>query len=304
MEQNQNPNEEGQTQAAPDGQSKSDSESAASETPIISEEKEEPAALIAAQPTPNIEPQTETMEVHKHPHHLTHKKKWSEYLLEFSMIFFAVFLGFVAENIRESTVESRREKEYIKSMIEDLKTDTSKIRGYIRMRTNKITMMDSLAALLVSDDNKKAVNDIYYFARYVTIAFPLITSDGTLQQLKNSGGLRLIKKQVIVDSILKYDGNVKYIQYLNSRTEEIENTFREIAGEAFDTRFFRFDYADIAKKSTGSPRLLTSNRSVLNKIAIQVQFDAMASERDVQNAYILNARAIHLIELLRKEYHL
>ena len=41
------------------------------------------------------------MEVHKHPHHVTHKKKWVEYVLEFVMLFFAVFLGFIAENIRE-----------------------------------------------------------------------------------------------------------------------------------------------------------------------------------------------------------
>lgn len=40
------------------------------------------------------------------PHHVTHKKKWVEYLLEFFMLFLAVFLGFVAENIREHTVEN------------------------------------------------------------------------------------------------------------------------------------------------------------------------------------------------------
>ena len=55
--------------------------------------------------------ETETMEVHKHPHHVTHKKKWGEYLLEFLMLFLAVFLGFVAENIREHKVEREREKE-------------------------------------------------------------------------------------------------------------------------------------------------------------------------------------------------
>ena len=44
-------------------------------------------------PTAVTQPQTDSMEVHKHPHHVMHKKKWSEYLLEFFMIFFAVFLG-------------------------------------------------------------------------------------------------------------------------------------------------------------------------------------------------------------------
>ena len=43
------------------------------------------------------------MEVH-HPHHPTHKKKWSEYIIEFVMLFAAVTLGFLAENIREHQI--------------------------------------------------------------------------------------------------------------------------------------------------------------------------------------------------------
>src|SRR5438045_883094 len=54
--------------------------------------------------------QPENMEVHKHPHHVTHKKRWGEYFLEFLMIFLAVFLGFVAENIREKSSNREIEK--------------------------------------------------------------------------------------------------------------------------------------------------------------------------------------------------
>ena len=43
------------------------------------------------------------MEVH-HPHHPTHKKKWSEYIIEFVMLFTAVTLGFFAE-ISENTLQ-------------------------------------------------------------------------------------------------------------------------------------------------------------------------------------------------------
>ena len=52
------------------------------------------------------------MEVHKHPHDVTHKKKWREYLLEFFMIFLAVTAGFFAENIREHLDDNKKEKEY------------------------------------------------------------------------------------------------------------------------------------------------------------------------------------------------
>ncbi len=54
--------------------------------------------------------EVENMEVHKHPHHVTHKKKWGEYLLEFFMLFLAMYLGFIAENVRENSVGRHREK--------------------------------------------------------------------------------------------------------------------------------------------------------------------------------------------------
>ena len=48
-----------------------------------------PKEIIPVEDTETIPPiqQTENMEVHKHPHHVTHKKKWPEYLLEFFMLF-------------------------------------------------------------------------------------------------------------------------------------------------------------------------------------------------------------------------
>ena len=52
---------------------------------------------VAEPSTINHQPST-NMEVHKHPHHVTHKKKWGEYLLEFFMLFLAVFLGFVGRH--------------------------------------------------------------------------------------------------------------------------------------------------------------------------------------------------------------
>src|ERR1700744_5322911 len=50
-------------------------------------------------PTANHKLQTEPMEVHHHPE--VEKKGFKEYILEGLMIFLAVFMGFVAENISE-----------------------------------------------------------------------------------------------------------------------------------------------------------------------------------------------------------
>src|SRR5438045_4515296 len=102
---------------------------------------------ISEPQTANDQLQTENMEVHKHPHHVTHKKRWTEYLLEFFMLFLAVFLGFIAENIREHVVEHDRSKEYAISLAEDLHNDTTSIN--IQRRSGKIyiAIADSLLAL-------------------------------------------------------------------------------------------------------------------------------------------------------------
>ena len=96
----------------------------------INAEFENPSSeIISANDTDKIiqNQETENMEVHKHPHHVMHKKKWLEYLLEFFMLFLAVFLGFIAENIREHTVEKGRAKEYAQSLYKDLQNDTADI---------------------------------------------------------------------------------------------------------------------------------------------------------------------------------
>src|SRR3954449_10203039 len=72
--------------------------------------------ILTPQPeTINSKPQIEEMDVQT-PHHITHKKKWEEYVLEFLMLFLAVFLGFVAENIRESNADHEREKQYAREL--------------------------------------------------------------------------------------------------------------------------------------------------------------------------------------------
>src|SRR5215467_8490112 len=102
------------------------------------------------------------MEVH-HPHHLTHKKKWTEYLLEFFMLFLAVFLGFIAENIRERAVENHREREYIASFYQDLTADENDLARIINNLGHEVTIADSLGKLLINVKSKTSANLIYMY---------------------------------------------------------------------------------------------------------------------------------------------
>ena len=102
------------------------------------------------------------MEVHHHPK--VEKKKFKEYLLEFLMIFLAVTMGFIAENLREDIVNNNKEKDFIVSLKEDLKIDTAALQSVIPENQMQFEKLDSLYTLLQLAEEGKSfpINRLYY----------------------------------------------------------------------------------------------------------------------------------------------
>src|SRR6187401_3270013 len=102
------------------------------------------------------------MEVHHHSH--TARKKWTHYFWEFFMLFLAVTLGFLVENMREHYVEHAREKQFIQSLFNDLKADTANITRIINARTTKEHALDSLSYMMNSVSPGDFAKRIYLYA--------------------------------------------------------------------------------------------------------------------------------------------
>ncbi|TAL50686.1 MAG: hypothetical protein EPN92_01390, partial [Chitinophagaceae bacterium] len=144
------------------------------------------------------------MEVHAHTH--TPRKKWTHYFWEFLMLFLAITLGFFVENQREHFVEKKREKQYIRSMIDDLGHDTAVFSIDNRVRLEAVTMYDSVI-LLLNKKNRSEFDQqrLYYLSRMGLrlSPFPRI-NDRTYEQMKSSGNLRLIHDSKTADQVTKY----------------------------------------------------------------------------------------------------
>jgi len=87
------------------------------------------------------------MEVHKHPRHVTRAKKWPEYVLEFLMIFFAVFLGFYAEKLREHSLERKKGKQYLEAFYNDLIQNQITYNHYDSLFTDLLPAYDSIVSI-------------------------------------------------------------------------------------------------------------------------------------------------------------
>ncbi|NDA62973.1 MAG: hypothetical protein EBX50_13155 [Chitinophagia bacterium] len=160
------------------------------------------------------------MEIH-HPQHISHQKKWKEYLLEFFMLFFAVTLGFFAENIREHYLEKQREIKFLQNIHFDLQKDLQEADTTIAYIDIKQTSADSL---LLQMKNKSILNnlpDFYYYTKTLALRHLFENSTNGFTQLKNAGGLRLIENKKIVNLIQDYENRMNSMLSLQTFNENI-----------------------------------------------------------------------------------
>lgn len=144
------------------------------------------------------------MEVHHHTHH---PKKMKEYIQEFLMLFFAVFLGFMAEYYLEYRAERHKEHDYLVSMLADLKADLNEMNAKEMAMNEAMKCGNKLTEIMYKPNWDEAdVDSIYYnsitmVTRFITLNF----SSGTIDQLRNAGGFRLIQNDEIVKKISDYE---------------------------------------------------------------------------------------------------
>ena len=245
------------------------------------------------------------MEVHHHPD-LHHKpKKWKEYFLEFLMIFLAVILGFFAESYREHLVERNREKEFIQSYINDLKTDTASIVLNITYRKTKMEQLDSLMFLLSNQKIKGYENDLYYFGRLLIRAKRFQSNDRTIIQLKNSGSLRLIRNEQAADSMILYQKLVETLERNQEDERNERNNTLPIISRMFNP--FEFDKMvtiDAINRPINNPPLRSYDPNIQLDLATCVHTIKGSTFILESRLELLNEKAKNIIIFLKKEYHL
>jgi len=263
------------------------------------------------------------MEIHHHSHPSepdSHRgrKKWTHYFWEFLMLFLAVFCGFSAEYQLEHKIEKNKEKQFMVSMIEDLKADTNAISILNEQRSGRLRMYDSLSSAIIENKYAEKGAAFYYWGRNISRRAFFFSADGTMQQLKNSGGLRLISNQFISDKIIAYDVLYRNIM-LQQELEEVQlSEYRGLAARVFDAAIFNKMTIELVNEKTGSnpllsmfferpadnPQLKDSSPILLNELANRLNYWAAGSLRLLQLLEQLKKMGVELIDLIKKEYHL
>ena len=232
------------------------------------------------------------------------RKKWTHYFWEFFMLFLAVFCGFLAENEREHYVEHKQEKQYMKLMLEDIKTDTGELQKCLRNVGNSLLNIDSALLFLTSKITDEKVGGSYRFSSVALQRIPVVFTDRTLTQLKNSGRMRIVRSQRVMDALTNYWNHIEVIRtaldrhaHYRSMGRELEIRIFSLAKNYLNDHKFMSNPNERVNLSTPKPELITEYANsyaycgvVLEQVSVQLM-----------QQYSL---ATKLITLMEEEYNL
>jgi hypothetical protein len=243
------------------------------------------------------------------PHHIKHSKKArkkSEYLFEFLIIFIAITGSYLAENLREHFVDRHKEKVFMESMIQDLKSDSANLVRVIELNREQIEGLDSLLNLMYNKLGSKEIKQFYnYDLKYALNYNAFNPVNRTIIQLMNTGGLGLIKVKAVSDGIVGYDN---FKNSILKQAELVESQFTKIVDQQTEI----IDYLSIMKLRKGSPAfqlkkypvLLTTDKKTIHAFYFNITVFKASINEYTQKTDELLKQATSLIQLIQKEYNL
>jgi len=135
------------------------------------------------------------------------------------MLFFAVTLGFLAENLRDQYIEKERAHELIFQLKTDIKNNIHLIDSVCNRDKVLVQRFDSAMVYLISNQTIDADSLFHHMPSNI---FKFLSKDDTYDQMKSSGSLRYIKDSVLLEKILAYASDC---QAAEARSSVMEGNF-------------------------------------------------------------------------------
>ena len=249
----------------------------------------------------------ESMEVHHHAHH--GHKGWKSYFWEFLMLFLAVFCGFLAEYQLEHMIERDREKQYIESMIADIKEDSTKISASLIFCHKQLAGFDSLLQNIYQRPYTDSSLKVMYLTqlKYTNNRNLVGFTKRTITQLQNSGGLRLIRDKMVSDSIIMYNEDCQKVEAQGDYFEKVRmGKVNDYSIKLFDNQYILNSKGQIVDNffgKTSEIALLDNDDKLIRGYA-----NAVSYARGTLGNYILMLKYIQAnipskLKFLEEKYH-
>jgi hypothetical protein len=168
------------------------------------------------------------MEVHHHSHK---PKNWKEYITEFIMLFTAVTLGFLAENLREHQIIEHRVEQNKISILKDLEADSIEIAKVLRIEDSVINNFNKLNNLLYLAKTKKInqaqlLDSIKISPKIIAFSTTLYMNNSSFKNMQSSGLLSYLEEGELKKTLATYyEVDFKSVEALNEFFDQVGIVF-------------------------------------------------------------------------------
>lgn len=229
------------------------------------------------------------------------------YFWEFLMLFLAVFCGFLAEYQLEHKIEQDREKQFLSSLVTDLQDDIKTVDLMISMERAGIAQLDTLMRLLNNPALAKQRGDeLYYTARVGPRSQPFANNSRTFDQLKFSGGFRLIRKAASSNKIMEYYNLFAHLRLMEDNFNHEFDNYKRVAAKIFDPAILREQEGidGEIKPGNSDPSLLTYDGIMLKELAFHTLQMAGSRRSKILMLENLKKNAAVLLNYLKGQYQI
>ena len=221
------------------------------------------------------------------------------------MLFLAVFCGFLAENFREHQVEHQRERQYMQSLLADIKEDTAEINKSKLTATKALAYEDSLIFYLYHNSPHDFLPEEFLnIDFYAMLRLKIVFNEATSQQLKNSGNMRLIRNTEVFRKISLYWNEQENTRISLARYLEYRNRGRQYAEKLFAFSDKDLIDAKLIAPSIKGIRVIESNPAVWSEYSNIISHCHITVSNYSDQLEKLRQKAEEIIRLLQKAYHL
>lgn len=231
-------------------------------------------------------------------------KLFSNYLFEGLMIFMAVLLGFLAENLRESYAEKVKERQFIESLVENLQTDSLMYIKRDSTLMQRITFMDTLNSILTKQPKNRNA-EAYLLARFSTRIIQYRPGLSTLNFLSKSNVYASITDGEVKKEIQDYEGEANWIQNLMNVEEEQSLKLYALLPTVFDSKIFlKMNQTGLNsfELPKGNPSFLSNDPMAINQLVYHLYLRRSQFFSQRINLERMESKRKKLIDFLRMKY--
>jgi hypothetical protein len=221
-----------------------------------------------------------------------------------------VFCGFLAEYQLEHLIEKQREKQYMQSLVYDLQNDTALLNIGFPLKDQRVIAIDSVFLFFKNNPAaEKIPGNVYRHLRRTLWDRHYRRNSTTIDQLKNAGGMRLIRNREVADSIASYDlrwqrAEFRRESYIHRQELGQQLINKLINGNDLIGAYYDNDLPTNLSKEATDKLEVGINKNNLSEYLNFLHDQKTTTKQDKMEYQLIEQKAERLISLIKKEYHL